>query len=66
MCFACVRACGHCGVRQRPRVQCAQQQSVQESQISSVALLNRMSNITSQLRGPFEAAVGGSEIEGPK
>jgi hypothetical protein len=31
------RACGHCGARHRPRVQCTQQQSVDESQIVQLA-----------------------------
>jgi hypothetical protein len=43
------RTCGQCGVRHRPRVQCAQQQSVDESQIASVQLLSCIINVTLQL-----------------
>jgi hypothetical protein len=52
------RACGHCGVRHRPRVQCAQQQSVDESQTASLQLLSSIINVISQLCVPFEASVG--------
>jgi hypothetical protein len=52
------RACGHCGIRHRPRAQCAQQQSVHESQIDSVPLLSSVSKVSSQLCVPFEASVG--------
>jgi hypothetical protein len=52
------RACGHWGVRHRLRVQCAQQQSIDESQIACVRLQSSIINVTSQLCVPFEASVG--------